>query len=233
MTDLITVFLLLVGLELVLGIDNIIVISILSGKLPQEIQEKARRWGLSFALIARIIFLFGVKYLQKLTEPIFFTLSGRDLFLFFGGFFLIYKAVTEVHYVVEKFGLEEVHGIKLKGNTFSEVVTQIVLLDIVFSIDSVITAVGLTQHFGIIILAVCASFIAVLQFSKHISNFVHKNPSIKILALAFLIVIGVTIVGESLGQHIPKGYIYLPMGFALIVELLQMRFHSKRSKKSK
>lgn len=221
-------FTLLIGLELVLGIDNIIVISILASKLPVDQQEKARKIGLGLAFIARIILLFGVSWLQTLTTPILYGLNGREIFLLSGGTFLIYKAVKEMHYVVEKFGLEEIHGGASAGTVLSAVILQIVLLDIVFSIDSVITAVGLTDHLVIIIAAVLISFVIVLFFANIISNFVHNNPSIKILALSFLIVIGVTICAEGLGGHIPKGYIYLPMGFGLFVNILQMRFHKKR-----
>lgn len=223
-------FTLLIGLELVLGIDNIIVISILSSKLPAQQQEKARVIGLALAFFARIALLLGVTWLQSLTTPVLLHFTGRDLFLLCGGMFLIYKAVKEMHYVIEKYGLEEIHQGSATKGALSSVIIQIVLLDIVFSIDSVITAVGLTDHLIVIIAAVLISFILVLLFAKGIATFVHRNPSIKILALAFLVVIGVTICTEGFGGHIPKGYIYLPMGFALAVEILQMRFDKKRRK---
>lgn len=223
---------LLIGLELVLGIDNILLISILVGRLPAEKREYARKLGLFAALGFRLLFLFGAAWIQKLQNPLVWGLTGKELVLILGGLFLLYKAVKEMHYVVEKYGIEEHNEIGAAAATVGACLVQIVLLDMVFSIDSVITAVGLTEHLLVIYAAVLVSFVAVLLFSKSISDFVQARPSLKILALAFLVSIGVTLFAEGLGAKIPKGYIYLPMGFALMIELLQMRFDAKRKKRS-
>lgn len=220
-------FFLLIGLELVLGIDNILLISILVGRLPAEKREFARKVGLCAAFGFRLLFLLGAAWIQKLQNPLVWGLTGKELILIVGGLFLLYKAVKEMHYVVERYGMEE-HGGPLGAATVGGVLLQIVLLDAVFSIDSVITAVGLTDSLAVIYAAVLLSFIAVLLFSKSIADFVQARPSLKILALAFLVSIGVTLFAEGLGAEIPKGYIYLPMGFALAIELLQMRFDAKR-----
>jgi predicted tellurium resistance membrane protein TerC len=222
----------LIGLELVLGIDNILVISILCDRLPAHLKEKGRLLGLAAAFIARLVALTGVVYLQKLTSPVLFNLSGKDLILVSGGLFLLYKAVTEIHHVVEGTHELEEGEVAVKA-TVGSVITQIVLLDLVFSIDSVITAVGLTDHLSIIYASVILSFVSILFFSKPIANFVLSNPALKILALSFLIVIGVTIFLEGIHVEVPKGYIYMPMGFALGVELLQMRYSKNKVKKAK
>ncbi len=220
---------LLIGLELVLGIDNVLVISIMVGRLPEEVRNKARMIGLGLALVARLILLVVILWLAKMDGPIIWDFSIRDLILISGGLFLIYKAVTEIHHTVE---LKEEHELETKTNTsslFAKAITQIVILDIVFSVDSVITAIGLTDHLWVIITAVIVSFLAILAYAKQVGEFIIKNPALKILALAFLITIGVTIFIEGLHQHVPKPYIYLPMGFALGVELLQMRYsHNKK-----
>jgi predicted tellurium resistance membrane protein TerC len=220
---------LLIGLELVLGIDNILIISILVGKLPAAQQEFARRLGLTVALLARVVALLGVSALQKLTTPVIASLTGKDLILLAGGLFLLYKAVKEIHHVVEK-SSDEVK-IDTIFATVAGTVTQILLFDLVFSIDSIITAVGLTNHLSVIYVAVLVSFIAVLLFSKPIAEFVQAHAALKILALSFLVVIGVTLFMEGMQVHVPKAYIYLPMGFALGVELLQMRQSVKSRKK--
>ncbi len=223
-------FALLIGLELVLGIDNVLLISIVTGRLPEHQKEKARLLGLGLALVARIVALFGATALVRLTSPVFMTFSWKDLVLLAGGLFLIYKAVKEIHHVVES---EEDHGeLGAAKSTFFAAITQIVMLDIVFSLDSVITAVGLTPHLPIIIAAVLVSFVIVLYFASAVAKFVQDHPSIKILALAFLVVIGVTLFMEGFHQNVSKAYIYLPMGFALSVELLQMRRDHKRKKLS-
>ncbi len=222
-------FLLLVGLELVLGIDNVLLISIVTGRLHESEREKARYLGLGLALVARIVALLGATALIRLTEPVFFSLSWKDLVLLAGGLFLITKAVKEIHHVVETEG-EDSEAAAPK-TSFGAAIVQIVLLDIVFSIDSVITAVGLTSHLGIMIAAVIISFVIVLFFATAVANFVQSHPSMKILALSFLVMIGVTLCLEAMHQHVAKGYIYLPMGFALGVELLQMRHDTKRKKK--
>jgi len=223
MTDAIALLTLLIGLELVLGVDNVLVISIFTGRLPDAQRNKARLAGLSFALLARILMLWLVLALTSLTQSVAFSFSVRDIILLAGGLFLLYKAVKEIHYTVElKEEKAVVAGTLRKG--FFSVITQIVLLDIVFSIDSVITAVGMTNKVWVIITAVLVSFIAILFYSKPVGEFILRNPALKILALSFLITIGVTIFIEGLHERVPKAYIYLPMGFALFVELLQMRY---------
>lgn len=226
--DLFFTFLLLIGLELVLGIDNVLIISILTAKLPEEQRERARRIGLFLAMFLRVVMLLFVSAMQRLTEPVISFFTGRDLILLGGGLFLIFKAVREIHNVVE--GSEEKDGIKAKATTMFSVIFQILIFDAVFSLDSVITAVGLTSHIGIIIGAVIVSFLLVLLFAKAIADFVHAHPALKVLALAFLVCIGVTLFMEGMHHEVPKAYIYLPMGFALAVELLQMRYAYKHRK---
>lgn len=232
--SLIATFALLVGLEVVLGIDNILLISILTDRLAPEKRNMARFIGLGLALGIRCLLLMGAAYIVKLDTPIVFGLSYKSLILISGGAFLLFKAVKEIHHTVEA---DAESGISASANTnISAVIAQIVLLDIVFSIDSVITAVGLTDHLMVIYAAVIVSFVLVLIFSQAISTFVQQNATLKILALSFLITIGVTLVIEGLGGHVPKGYIYLPMAFGLAVELLQLRFthnQAKTKKKSK
>ncbi len=228
--NLIGVLFLLIGLELVLGVDNVLVISIFVGRLNKELRNKARITGLAFALVARIIMLVVLINLTKLTDPIIYDYSIRDLILLAGGLFLIYKAVHEIHGTVElKEEKEKLSGKKVQA-AFSSIIMQIVLLDIVFSIDSVITAVGMTDNLYIIILSVVLSFVGLLLYAKPVGEFIIQNPAVKILALAFLITIGVTIFIEGLHQHIPKAFIYLPMGFALVVEILQMRYEQNKKK---
>lgn len=228
------VLILLIGLELVLGVDNILVISIMVSRLDPAQQQRARTIGLVLALVARIGLLFGVTWLLGLSTPLghdFPVLAGvpilsgmspKDLILLAGGLFLIYKAVKEIHHVVERFD-ETGHG-PPKLDSFSAVIGQIVVLDIVFSLDSVITAVGMIDTLWVIIVAVVVAFAVVMVFAKPIGDFILAHPALKILALSFLVTIGITIMMESFHQHVPKAYIYLPMGFALAVELLQMRY---------
>ncbi|MGQ0543605.1 MAG: TerC family protein [Blastocatellia bacterium] len=221
-------------LELVLGIDNVIFISILSGKLPPEQQARARYIGLGLALVMRVILLFSLSWIIGLKEPLFSVLnhgvSGRDLVLLIGGLFLIAKATHEIHGSLEG---EEGHAVKKAYSSFASVIIQIVLLDIVFSLDSVITAVGMvSEEFGqaglyIMIAAVVISIVAMMAFAAPIGNFVQRHPTIKMLALAFLLLIGVTLVAEGAGQHIPKGYIYFAMAFSVMVEFLNMRLRRK------
>lgn len=229
MADAIALLALLVGLELVLGVDNILVISIFVGRLPKADRNKARVVGLGFALLARILMLAVLLLLAKLTNPLLLGLSVRDLILLAGGMFLLYKAVTEIHQTVEI--KEELHQADHVGRTFAAVVTQIVLLDIVFSIDSVVTAIGLTDKLWVIVSAVVVSFGAILFASKPIGDYILHRPTLKILALAFLVTIGVTIFMEGLHKHVPKAYIYLPMGFALGVEMLQLRYETNRKRR--
>ena len=231
MTDAIALLSLLIGLELVLGVDNILVISIFVGRLPESQRNKARVLGLTIALLARIIMLFILLKLATLTNNILFTFSIRDLILLAGGMFLLWKAVKEIHHTTEL--IEDHHAsIGKNYNKFVGIISQLVLLDIVFSIDSVITAIGLTDKIWIIITAVVASFLAILAFARPIGDFILQRPSLKILALSFLITIGVTIFMEGLHKHVPKAYIYLPMGFALFVEILQLRYERNKQKKA-
>ena len=224
----------LTALEIVLGIDNIIFISILAGKLPPDQQAKARKLGLTLALVTRILLLMSLTWIMGLTRPL-FTLpvldqgvSGRDLVLLLGGLFLIWKSVREVH---EKLELEDGHATNVKGRvSFAEVIVQILLLDIVFSLDSVITAVGMADNIWVMVAAVVIAIGVMLVFAGAISDFVNRHPTLKMLALSFLILIGVTLIGEGLGFHIPKGYIYFSMAFAFAVEMLNLKMRSKQTK---
>ncbi|MDG1324816.1 MAG: TerC family protein [Opitutales bacterium] len=227
--DLIGLFVLLVGLELILGVDNVLVIAILVSRLPENKRNSTRNFGLVLAMVARVIMVLGGLQLVQLTNPAWpsgpawFAYSWRDIALIAGGLFLIWKAVKEIHTTVEL----EHHETKNKAKaSLGGIIFQIVILDIVFSLDSVITAVGLTNNQWIIITAVLSSFIVILFFAKPIGDFIMKNVALKILALSFLIVIGITIFMEGLGKEIEKSMIYVPMGFALAIELLQMR-HKK------
>jgi predicted tellurium resistance membrane protein TerC len=226
----------LTALEIVLGIDNVIFISILAGKLPVEQQAKARKLGLSLALITRVLLLLSLTWVMSLTKPL-FTLpvllrevTGRDLVLLIGGLFLIWKSVREVH---EKLEDEDGHATKGRARaTFVGVIIQILILDIVFSLDSVITAVGMANNIGVMIAAVVLALLVMLVFAGAISDFVNRHPTLKMLALSFLILIGVALVAEGLGQHIPKGYIYFSMAFAFGVELLNLKLRAAdKSKK--
>ena len=228
-SDLIGLFVLLVGLELILGVDNVLVIAILVARLPENKRNSVRNFGLVLAMVARVIMVLGGLKLVQLTNPAWssgpdwFAYSWRDLALLAGGRFLIWKAVKEIHATVE---LEHHESKSQTKGSLSGVIFQIVILDIVFSLDSVITAVGLTSNQWIIISAVLCSFMVILFFAKPIGDFIMKNVALKILALAFLIVIGITIFIEGMGKEVEKSMIYVPMGFALAIELLQMR-HKK------
>jgi predicted tellurium resistance membrane protein TerC len=224
----------LTALEIVLGIDNVIFISILAGKLPEDQQARARKLGLSLALITRVLLLLSLTWIMGLTKPLFTMpimnqpISGRDLVLLLGGLFLIWKSVREVH---EKLEDADGHATSGKGRaTFASVIVQILILDIVFSLDSVITAVGMANEIGVMIAAVVIALIVMLIFAGAISDFVNRHPTLKMLALSFLILIGVALVGESLGHKIPKGYIYFSMAFAFAVEMLNLRLRSKDKK---
>ena len=215
-------------LELVLGIDNVIFISILSGKLPPEQQAKARYIGLALALVMRVILLFSLTWVMGLTEPLFTVfkqaVSGRDLILLIGGLFLIGKSTHEIHGSLEG---EEGHQSGKVYASFASVIVQIMLLDIVFSLDSVITAVGMVDDIWVMIAAVVISIIAMMLFAGSIGAFVQRHPTIKMLALSFLLLIGVTLIAEGFHQHIPKGYIYFAMAFSVLVEVLNMRLRKK------
>jgi predicted tellurium resistance membrane protein TerC len=217
-------------LEIVLGIDNIIFISILSGKLPQQLQNKARTIGLMLALITRVLLLSVIFWMTKLTADVFHLFgegfSWRDVILIVGGLFLIWKSVHEIHGSLE--GEELAAGAKGKA-AFTAVVAQIVLIDIVFSLDSVITAVGLADHIGVMIAAVVIAIGVMLFAAKGISDYVHKHPTIKMLALSFLLMVGIVLVADGAGQHIQKGYIYFAMAFSFAVEMLNIKLRAKRA----
>jgi predicted tellurium resistance membrane protein TerC len=227
-------------LEIVLGIDNIVFISILAGKLPVQQQKRARTIGLALALITRVLLLLSLKWVMSLTAPIFnvgdiigltsgdwlekLAISGRDLILIIGGLFLIYKSTHEIHQKLE--GEEENAAVK-KVHSFSGVIVQILILDIVFSLDSVITAVGMADEIGVMIAAVIIAVIVMMFSAASISRFVNNHPTVKMLALSFLLLIGVSLLAEGLDQHIPKGYIYFAMAFSVLVEVLNLKTKSK------
>jgi predicted tellurium resistance membrane protein TerC len=219
----------LVVLEIVLGIDNIVFISILSGKLPAGQQARARQLGLAAAMVTRILLLFSISWVIGLTEPLFsvigFEISGRDLILLIGGLFLLYKSTHEIHERLE--GSGEQQEKTRAATSFSAVILQIALLDIVFSLDSVITAVGMVKEIWVMILAVVVAVAIMMLSSTSISNFVNRHPTVKILALSFLLLIGFSLIVEALHFHIPKGYIYFAMGFSIFVEVLNLRAKGK------
>ena len=229
-------------LEIVLGIDNIVFISILSGKLPVEQQNKARKLGLGLAMITRVLLLLSLSWVMSLTAPLFnigewislenkewlekLAISGRDLILIVGGLFLIYKSTHEIHLKLE--GEEEEEG-KTKVHSFAGVIVQILILDIVFSLDSVITAIGMADHVEIMIAAVIIAVLIMMVSANAISSFVNNHPTVKMLALSFLLLIGVSLLAEGLDQHIPKGYIYFAMAFSVLVEMLNLKMKKKMS----
>ncbi len=221
----------LVLLEIVLGIDNIVFISILTGKLPKQQQERARITGLSMAMLTRILLLLSLTWLMKLTFPLFTIIgneiSGKDLILILGGIFLLTKSTREIHEKLE--GEEGEANYKIK-NSFASVIVQITLLDIVFSLDSVITAIGMANQLWVMIIAVIIAVVFMLFLSGKISDFVNQHPTVKMLALSFLLLIGITLIAEGFDQHIPKGYIYFSMAFSLFVEMLNLREKGKKSK---
>jgi predicted tellurium resistance membrane protein TerC len=224
-------------MEIVLGIDNIIFISILVAKLPEKDQKKARQLGISLALIMRLGLLFTLSWMMKLTEPLFTLpiidegISGRDLILLLGGLFLIGKSAHEIHDKLEVQHDADGDGVPdpKKSSAFVLTLVQIMLLDIVFSLDSVITAVGMARHISIMVVAMVIAVGVMLIFAGRIGDFVNRHPSIKILALSFLLLIGVMLVAEGMGEHISKGYVYFAMAFALGVEVLNMRMRKKQS----
>ena len=231
-------FLTLVALEIVLGIDNIIFISVLANRLPIEIRESVRRVGLLFALITRVLLLLSLSWVMGLTEALFSfynqEISGRDLILFFGGLFLLWKASKEIYLEVEaeEKTASEINASSIKSKSIQKLfwgsIFQIGILDIVFSLDSVITAVGLVDEISIMVAAVLISVIFMLWAAKPIGDFVHHHPSIKVLALSFLMIVGFVLIAESLDVHIPKGYVYFAMAFSLGVEVLNIRARQKK-----
>jgi predicted tellurium resistance membrane protein TerC len=230
-------------LEIVLGIDNIIFISILAGKLPENQQRKARQVGLALAMITRVLLLLSLSWIMTLTATLFnmgdwlgltegewlqkLAISGRDLILLIGGLFLIYKSTSEIHEKLE--GAEHAQGRK-KKLSFSATIFQILLLDIVFSLDSVITAVGMADHVEVMIAAVIIAVLVMMFSAGAISNFVNRHPTVKMLALSFLLLIGVSLLAEAFEQHIPKGYIYFAMAFSVLVEMLNLKMNAGAKK---
>ncbi len=224
-------------LEIVLGIDNLIFISILSGKLPKEQQAQARKVGLALALVTRILLLCSLAWVMKLDKPFWesalfghvVSLSGKDMILLLGGLFLVFKSTREIHEKIE--GGHEEHVVK-KVPSFNAAIVQILLLDIVFSLDSVITAVGMANRIGVMITAVVLAMVVMLLFVEHISTFVDRHPSIKMLALSFLILISTMLIAEGCHQHVPKGYIYFAMAFSAVVEMLNIKTRTKAAAKA-
>ncbi len=229
-------FFMLAALEIVLGIDNIIFISILVGRLPAEQRDIARRLGLGFAMVSRIALLFSLAWVMTLTSPLFSLfgqeISGRDLILLFGGLFLLYKASHEIFMEVEAHPTKEVTAgvaaVKTGGSQFWGTIVQIGVVDIVFSLDSVITAVGMVDNIGVMVAAVIASVAVMMFAAKPIGEFVDRHPSIKVLALAFLTMVGTLLIAEAFDVHVPKAYVYTAMLFSLGVEALNIRARSKR-----
>ena len=226
--ELAVAFLTLCVLEIVLGIDNVIFIAILAGKLPANQQAKARFIGLTLAMITRVLLLLSIAWMARLTKPLFTVfehgVSGRDLILIIGGLFLCWKSTHEIHQKLEG---EQPDSSERAAISFNAVIVQIILLDIVFSLDSVITAVGMVNNITIMVAAVILAVIFMMFFSGPISGFVERHPTIKMLALSFLLLIGVTLMADGLGHHVPKGYIYFAMGFSVFVEALNIRIRKK------
>ena len=228
MSELIIALVTLTVLEVVLGVDNVIFISILSAKLPKDQQKRARRIGLLGAMLMRIALLFSITWIARLTEPLVniagYSLSGRDLILLLGGVFLIAKATYELH---ERLEGESGHGSGRVAASFASVIFQVMLLDIVFSLDSVITAIGMANDLFVMVTAVILAVLLMLVAAEPISSFVEEHPTIKVLALSFLLLIGMSLVADGLGQHISKGYIYFAMGFSVFVEVINIRVRKK------
>ncbi len=215
-------------LEIVLGIDNVIFISILAGKLPPADRARARRLGLAGAMLTRILLLLSLTWIMRLTRALFTALghavTGRDLILIGGGLFLIFKATREIH---DKLEGEVGHRSARVAASFSAVIVQIMLLDIVFSLDSVITAVGMARQIGVMVAAVVLAVVVMLAFAGPVADFVERHPTVKMLALSFLLLIGVNLIADGSGVHVPKGYTYFAMGFSVFVEMLNLRLKAK------
>lgn len=225
----------LVVMEVVLGIDNLIFISILTNKLPPEHRERARKIGIGLALVMRLALLGTVAWIVKLTTPVFdlfgHGFSWKDMILIAGGLFLVWKATKEIHHNVDPIDKEEDFIASSATTTFAAAIGQILLLDLVFSVDSIITAVGMTPHLPIMVIAVVAAVAVMLLAATPLANFIEKNPTIVMLALAFLLLIGTTLIAEGMGFHVPKGYIYAAMAFSALVEILNMVSRKARKRK--
>ena len=230
--ELLVALLTLTVLEIVLGVDNVIFISILSGKLRKEEQKRARRVGLMAAMLMRIALLFSLTWMARLTTPLFtlvgHSFSGRDLILLGGGMFLLAKATWEIH---DKLEGEEGHASGKAAASFASVIAQVMLLDIVFSLDSVITAIGMADNLVVMVAAVILAVLVMLLAAEPISEFVERHPTVKILALSFLLLIGLSLVADGFGQHISKGYIYFAMAFSVFVEVINIRIRTRRKSK--
>ena len=215
----------LTSLEIVLGIDNIVVLAVITGKLDPSVQSRARRIGLALAMVMRIVLLLSISLIMKAEQPLFALfghgVSGRDLVLIGGGLFLLWKSVREIHHDVE--GKGEAEPLHHAAKSFSAAILQVVLLDLVFSLDSVITAVGMARQVPVMIAAIVLAVLVMMVFANSVSNFVNRHPTIKMLALAFLLLIGVMLLAEGFGKHVNRGYIYFAMAFSLLVELLNLR----------
>jgi predicted tellurium resistance membrane protein TerC len=227
-TEWVVALLTLTFLEIVLGVDNVIFISILSGKLPPEQQKRARRLGLFAAMFMRVALLLSITWIARLTTPLFgvfgHDITGRDLILLLGGLFLIAKSTFEIHERLEGGGS---HGKGKAAASFASVIAQVMVLDIVFSLDSVITAIGMANDLTVMVTAVIIAVLVMMLAAEPISKFVEEHPTVKILALSFLLLIGMSLVAEGLGQHISKGYIYFAMGFSVFVEMINIRMQKK------
>ena len=222
----------LTALEIVLGIDNIVFISVLTGRLPEDQRQKGRMIGLALAMIMRIVLLLFLAWIVKLTAPLFTAfgneISGRDLILIIGGLFLLAKATHEIHHNLE--GIEGEEEVKVHA-TMGSVLFQVMLLDIVFSLDSVITAVGMADHVQVMVIAIILAVVFMMVFAKPIGEFVEQHPTVKMLALSFLLLVGMALVADGLEFHIPKGYIYFAMGFSVFVEMLNLRLKKRMKPK--
>ncbi|MGA8136097.1 MULTISPECIES: TerC family protein [Pseudomonas] len=227
-------FFTLTALEIVLGIDNIIMISILVSRMPRHMQQRTRIFGLALAMVTRILLLLSITWVMRLTDDLFVVfgqgISGRDLILFFGGLFLLWKSSQEIYHGME--GEEEAgEGPKGKGGNFLYTIIQIAIIDIVFSLDSVITAVGMVSHVPVMIAAIVVAVLVMMLASKTIGDFIDKHPSLKMLALSFLIVVGTVLIAEAFDVHVPKGYVYFAMAFSLAVEAINIKMRTAMQKK--
>ena len=226
----------LIAMEVVLGIDNLIFISILTNKLPEAERERARRIGIGLALIMRLVLLSTIAIIVQLTEPVFTAFghgfSWRDLILIAGGLFLVWKATKEIHHNVDPNPTDDVFDTRVATMAFSAAIGQIILLDLVFSVDSIITAVGMTEHVPIMVIAVVVTVIVMLVAATPLANFIQANPTIVMLALAFLLMIGMVLIADGFGVHVPKGYIYAAMGFSVMVEGLNMLSRNRAKRKA-